>query len=70
MAVEIIDTNTDNILEYGVCRYKDIKRAGYLEKIGWLRQRFLEGMKIKILYSDKDGTQGMIEYPAPFRSSY
>jgi len=29
MAVEIIDTNADNILEYGVCGYKDIKRAGY-----------------------------------------
>ena len=62
MAVEIIDTNTDNILEYGVCGYKDIRRAGYLEKIEWLKARFPEGMKIKTLYSDKDGTQGMIEY--------
>ncbi|MFC1955001.1 YoaP domain-containing protein [Chloroflexota bacterium] len=62
MAVEIIDTDTDNILEYGVCGYKDIKRAGYLEKIEWLKNRFPEGMKIKTLYSAKDGTQGMIEY--------
>lgn len=62
MAVEIIDTNGDNILEYGVCGYKDIRKAGYPEKIEWLKDRFLEGMKIKTLYSDKDGTQGMIEY--------
>ncbi len=62
MAVEIIDTKTDNILEYGVCGYKDIKKAGYPEKIEWLRERFPEGMRIKTLYSDKDGTQGMIEY--------
>lgn len=62
MAVEIIDTNADNILEYGVCGYKDIKRAGYSEKIEWLKDRFPEGMKIKTLYSDKDGTQGMLEY--------
>ena len=62
MTVEIIDTNTENILEYGLCGYKDIKRSGYLEKIEWLRERFPEGMKIKTLYSDTDGTQGMIEY--------
>ena len=60
--IEIIDTNADNILEYGVCGYKNIKRAGYPEKIEWLKDRFSEGMKIKTLYSDKDGTQGMIEY--------
>jgi len=62
MDVEIIDTHGDNILEYGICGYKDIKRAGYPEKIEWLKNRFQEGMKIKTLYSDKDGTQGMIEY--------
>jgi len=62
MPVEIIDTNADNILKYGVCRYKDIRKEGYPEKISWLKDRFLEGMKIKTLYSDKDGTQGMIEY--------
>jgi len=60
--IEIIDTNADNILEYGVCGYKRIKREGYPEKIEWLKDRFPEGMKIKTLYSDKGGTQGMIEY--------
>jgi len=60
--IEIVDTNADNILEYGVCGYKSIKRAGYPEKLEWLKDRFPEGMKIKTLYSDKDGTQGMIEY--------
>ena len=60
--IEIIDTNAENIREYGICGYKDIKRAGYLEKTEWLKDRFPEGMKIKTLYSAKDGTQGMIEY--------
>ena len=60
--IEIIDTNADNILEYGICGYKNIKREGYPEKIEWLKDRFPEGMKIKTLYSDEDGTQGMIEY--------
>ena len=60
--IKIIDTHADNILEYGVCGYKNIKRPGYPEKIKWLKDRFSEGLKIKTLFSDKDGTQGMIEY--------
>lgn len=60
--IEIIDTNADTILNYGVCGYKNMKREGYPEKIAWLKERYTEGMKIKILYSDKDKTQGMIEY--------
>jgi len=60
--IEIIDTNAENILEYGVCGYKNIKREGYPEKIEWLNDRFSEGLKIKTLFSDKDGAQGMLEY--------
>jgi GNAT superfamily N-acetyltransferase len=60
--IEIIDTNADNILEYGVCGYKNIKKEGFPEKIEWLKDRFPEGMKIKTLYSYEDGNQGMIEY--------
>ena len=62
MAVKIIDTNLDNILEYGICGYKNTKHEGLRRKIEWLKDRFSEGMKIKTLYSDEDGTQGMIEY--------
>jgi len=62
MAVEIIDTNLDNVLKYGVCGYKNIKHEGLRRKVEWLKDRFSEGMKIKTLYSDEDGTQGMIEY--------
>jgi hypothetical protein len=60
--VEIVDANSENIFDYGVCGYKNIKREGYLEKINWLKERFAEGLKVKILYSSSDGTQGMIEY--------
>jgi GNAT superfamily N-acetyltransferase len=60
--IQIIDTRPDNILDYGVCGYKSTKREGYPEKIEWLKDRFLEGMRIKTLYSREDGTQGMIEY--------
>lgn len=60
--MNIIDTNNDNILQYGICGYKSIKRAGFPEKVEWLKERFEEGLKIKTLHSATDGTQGMIEY--------
>ena len=58
----IVDTQLDNIYDYGICGYKSMKRPGYPEKVGWLADRFQEGLKIKTLVSDADGTQGMIEY--------
>jgi len=60
--IEIIDTNEDNICDFGFCGYKNIKQEGYKRKIDWLKQRFSEGMKFKILYSPKDGFAGFIEY--------
>lgn len=60
--IEIIDTNADNICDFGFCGYKNIKQEGYKRKIDWLKQRFSEGIKIKVLYSPKDGFAGFIEY--------
>jgi hypothetical protein len=60
--IEIIDTTSDNIRDFGVCGYKSEKREGYPEKLDWLEKRFSEGLKIKTFYSKKDGNQGMIEY--------
>jgi len=60
--IEIIDTNPSNIHSYGFCGYKDVKQEGYRRKLGWLKQRFTEGMKFKVLYSDSDGAVGFIEY--------
>ena len=60
--IRIIDTTMGNILELGVCGYKNQKREGFPEKVAWMKARFREGMKIKTLYSSTDGNQGMIEY--------
>jgi len=61
-SIHMIDTRSDNIHDYGVCGYKSMNRPGYPEKVAWLNNRFQEGLKLKTLYSEQDGTQGMIEY--------
>jgi GNAT superfamily N-acetyltransferase len=60
--IEIADTNADNICEYGFCGYRNIKQEGYKRKIDWLKQRFSEGLKFKVLDSAKEGAVGFIEY--------
>lgn len=60
--ISIIDTTIENIYKHGVCGYKNVKKEGFSEKLKWLKERFPEGLKIKTLFSEKDGTQGMIEY--------
>jgi GNAT superfamily N-acetyltransferase len=60
--IEIVDTNEENIHNYGFCGYSSEKQEGYRRKIDWLKQRFREGMKFKVLYSETDGSIGFIEY--------
>ncbi len=60
--IEIIDMNADNIYDYGFCGIKNIKLEGYKRKTDWLKQRFSEGMRFKVLYSAKEGSVGIIEY--------
>jgi L-amino acid N-acyltransferase YncA len=60
--VKIIDTNENNIHKYGMCGYKNLKQEGYRRKVEWIKNRYAEGMKYKILYSEQDGAVGGIEY--------
>lgn len=61
--VEIIDLNPDNISDYGVCGYKDLKKHVELrKKIAWFQEYYPKGLRIKIVMSKKGGYQGMLEY--------
>jgi len=60
--IEIIDTNAETIHLYGMCGYKNTKIEGFRKKIEWLKRHYSKGMKYKILYSDKDGSVGGVEY--------
>jgi GNAT superfamily N-acetyltransferase len=60
--VAIIAADLETVGHYGICGYKDLNQPGYRRKLAWIRDRFKEGMRIKLLHSEADGTIGSIEY--------
>ncbi|MBN2091465.1 YoaP domain-containing protein [candidate division KSB1 bacterium] len=61
--IQIIDLTPDNIADYGVCGYKDVKKHVELrKKIEWFQKYYPKGLRIKVLYSTQGGYQGMLEY--------
>jgi len=59
---EIVVTNADNIGGCGICRYKSGKNEGRRRKLDWLKKRYAEGLRFKVLRSREFGDIGMIEY--------
>jgi len=58
--IEIIEVNEDTVSETGFFCYMSKRQTeGYQRKLSWLKARFAEGMKIKIL---KLPERGFIEY--------
>src|SRR3972149_412552 len=59
---EIVDTNADNIGGCSFCGYKSGKNEGHRRKLDWLKKRYAEGLRFKVLRSREFGDIGMIEY--------
>jgi len=66
MCAKIIDINKKNIDEQVLfCKKTKTKLAGYKNKVKWMKERFKEGLKYKILIvkeGAKETSRGMIEY--------
>ncbi|MCW4015944.1 MAG: N-acetyltransferase [Candidatus Bathyarchaeota archaeon] len=61
--IQVVDITPENIVDYGVCGYKDAKKHLELrKKIDWVKEYYPKGLKIKALLSKKGGYQGMLEY--------
>ena len=61
--MKIIDINEKNIQEYPPTCFLNPKNEGFTTKVEWLKKRFKEGLKIKILYEESDKKiHGFIEY--------
>src|SRR5512137_2380302 len=59
---EIVDTSADNIDGCSFCGYKDANNLGHRRKTDWLKGRYAEGLRFKVLRSRRFGDIGMIEY--------
>ncbi len=59
--IEIIDTSATNICDHGFCGFSNSQHEGHRRKVEWLKRRFAEGMKFKVLQVDGEDA-GMIEY--------
>ena len=66
---EIIETNADNIGGCSFCGNKNANNLGYRRKANWLKKRYAEGLRYKVLRSREFGDVGMIEY-APGRHAW
>jgi hypothetical protein len=59
---EIVDTDADNIGACCLCGYKPGRTEGHRRRCDWLKQRYAEGLRYKVLRSRVFGDIGMIEY--------
>ena len=59
---QIIDTNAENIGGCSFCGNKNANNLGHRRKTKWLKERYAEGLRYKVLRSEKSGDIGMIEY--------
>ncbi len=64
--VRILDVNEQNIEEQELfCKKTKKKFPGYQNKVKWIKERFKEGLKYKLLLvkeGNKETSRGMIEY--------
>ena len=59
---EVIDTDAENIFGCSLCGNKSANNLGRRRKGNWLKERYAEGLRYKVLCSKKSGDIGMIEY--------
>ena len=66
MCAKIIDINKNNIDEYGLfCKKSQKREVGYQNKVKWIKERFKEGLKYKLLIvkeGERETSRGFIEY--------
>ena len=63
MTPVIVDVNEGNISRYPAACFMNPASEGYRQKVIWLKKRFSEGLKIKLLYFENDRKcHGYIEY--------
>jgi len=58
----IVTVDTSNIDDFGFFCVKNKKHPGYRTKHSWLKKRFAEGMRIKLILTPEGDQAGFLEY--------
>lgn len=58
---EVVDTNANNIDGCGTCGRKRGRTDGHRRKCDWLKKRYAEGLRFKVLRPRQFGDIGVIE---------
>ncbi|MFC1553567.1 GNAT family N-acetyltransferase [candidate division KSB1 bacterium] len=58
----IITVDSNNVDEFDFFCVKNKKHPGYISKLSWLKQRFKEGMRIKLIQTAEGKHAGFLEY--------
>jgi N-acetylglutamate synthase-like GNAT family acetyltransferase len=59
---EIISIDPHNLEQFGFFCIKNKKHPGYAAKLDWLKKRFTEGLRLKLVVTDDGKTAGFLEY--------
>lgn len=59
---KIIDLTLDNVGKYGLFCLSNPKQEGYQAKLKWLKKRFAEGLRFKLIIPEGEKPAGFIEY--------
>lgn len=61
--VTITEITPDNAAKYGFCSYKNVAKHTELQrKIEWFNSYYQKGLRCKMIVTENDESQGMIEY--------
>jgi hypothetical protein len=58
----IVTVDSSNVDEFGFFCVRNKKHPGYIAKLSWLRKRFNEGMRIKLIVTADGKQAGFLEY--------
>lgn len=58
----VITVDASNADEYGIFCIKNKKHPGYIAKHAWLKQRFADGLRMKMIQTNEDTIAGFLEY--------
>ncbi len=59
---QLVTVNESNVDELGFFCVQNKKHPGYIAKRRWLRDRFSEGLRIKLIRTAEEKTAGFLEY--------